>query len=217
MDIKDRLLFSEEFRRINNTILSFIKKIMYGFKSNNKIVYSSSNSLYLDKNAKIKLDGKLYLSRNQRGTKDAHSILIMQKNSNLIMNGNFSFAYGADIRLFDNATLVLGKDSYINTNVLIRCMNRIEIGDNCAISYNVTIFDDDFHEIIYENKRNNTKKDVIIGDNVWVGANVTILKGVHIGNNAVIGAGSVVTKDIPANVLACGNPAKVIDKIEGWK
>ena len=71
----------------------------------------------------------------------------MQKNSRIIMHGDFSFAYAADIRLFDDASLILGKNSYINTNVLIRCKNRIEIGDNCAISYNVSIFDDDFHEI----------------------------------------------------------------------
>lgn len=60
---------------------------------------------------------------------------------------------------------------------------------------------------------NNRKKSIEIGDNVWIGANVTILPNVKIGNNSVLGAGSVVTKDIPPDVIAVGNPCKVLRKI----
>ena len=66
---------------------------------------------------------------------------------------------------------------------------------------------------IERNKGIGIPKDVIIGNNVWIGANATILPGVKIGDNVVIGAGAVVTKDVPANSVAAGNPAVVIREI----
>lgn len=90
---------------------------------------------------------------------------------------------------------------------IVACFKHIKIGDNVKIGGNCTIFDGDFH---LDDPRAGDPKDVIIGDNVWLGYNVIVLKGVHIGDNAVIGAGSVVTKDIPANSMAAGCPCKVI-------
>lgn len=87
----------------------------------------------------------------------------------------------------------------------------VRIGDNCSFSYRNMIITsthdiDDFSTII--------AKSVNIGSNVWITTNVTILPGVSIGDNTVIGAGSVVTKDIPEGVFAAGNPCKVIRKID---
>jgi len=70
------------------------------------------------------------------------------------------------------------------------------------------------HEINPETRINAIPKPVKIGKNVWIGANCTILPGVTIGENSVIGAGSVVTKDVPANIVVAGNPAKLIKKIK---
>jgi maltose O-acetyltransferase len=86
----------------------------------------------------------------------------------------------------------------------------VTIGDNCSFSFRnmlITSTHDfaDFSTII--------AKSIMIGDNVWITSNVTILPGCSIGENTVIGAGSVVTSDIPANVFAAGNPCKVIKKI----
>lgn len=216
MDKNDRIIFIEDLRRRRNVIGSFFNKIKYGTKKN-KIVYAKSNCLYIHKTAKVSLNGKLYLSRNQRGILDSKSILVMQKNSKLVSKGEFSIGYGADIRLFDEATIILGKDSYINNYCLIRCADKIEIGDNCSISYNCTMLDSDFHRVEYnDNKSNEDKKPITIGNHVLIGANVTILKGVTIGNNVVIGAGSVVNRNIPDNSLAVGNPAKVKKKIKAW-
>lgn len=91
----------------------------------------------------------------------------------------------------------------------------IFIGDNTLIGGNVKIIDNDFHPIEAEIRRatpnsNIKASSIVIGENVFVGCNTLILKGVTIGDNVVIGAGSVVTKDIPANCMAAGNPAKII-------
>lgn len=88
----------------------------------------------------------------------------------------------------------------------IACNNSIVIENNCAIGANVNIADNDGHHERYATE----DKEIFIGHDTWLGMNVTILKGVSIGSNSVIGANSLVTKDIPNNVVAAGLPAKVI-------
>lgn len=219
MDSRDQIFFIEEFRRFRNSFKSFWTSLKYGLRKN-KIVYTTANSMYIHKTAIVDLCGNLYLSRNMRGVNDAKSILILQKDAKLITKGNFSFGYGADIRLFDGAKLELGEDSYVNNNCLIRCAKDIRIGNDCAISYNCTIMDSDSHSIVYDEDEINNHigtSPVVIGNHVWIGANVTILKGVNIGNNVVVGAGSVVRSNIPDNSLAVGNPAVVVKKICDWQ
>ena len=86
------------------------------------------------------------------------------------------------------------------------------IGGGC------TIVDTDFHSLnpldwfTFKDDANRVSKEVVIGDNVFIGMKTIILKGVHVGNNVVIGAGSVVTKDIPDNEIWAGNPARFIKK-----
>lgn len=88
---------------------------------------------------------------------------------------------------------------------------HIELGDNVRCGANTLITDSDWHSDDY---RTGDDKPVIIEDNVWLGYGVKVLKGVRIGKNSLIGANSVVTKDIPANVIAVGNPCKVIKQLE---
>ena len=101
--------------------------------------------------------------------------------------------------------------------------NRIVIGNNALIAPNVQIYTA-FHPTSAKERFGEPREDgsfvfcktqtapVIIGDNVWIGGGAIILPGVTIGNNVVIGAGSIVTKDIPDDVVACGNPCRVIRK-----
>jgi acetyltransferase-like isoleucine patch superfamily enzyme len=96
------------------------------------------------------------------------------------------------------------------SGVTIAAFNKIEIGNNVKIGANVLITDSDWHP---EDARSRQSKPIIIDDNVWLGVNCTILKGVTIGANSIIGANSVVTGNIPENVIAAGNPCKVIKKL----
>ncbi len=108
----------------------------------------------------------------------------------------------------------VGKNCYLNFNITFVDDGKIIIGNNVFIAPNVSILTN--NHLISPNLRNKNllyAKDVIIKDNVWIGAGVTILPGVTIGENSVIGAGSIVTKDIPNNVIAVGNPCKVIREI----
>ena len=120
---------------------------------------------------------------------------------------------GCNIRVRKDAKLIL-KTGYINHNCIIDCSKFIEIGDKVYIGENVIIRDSDNHSILQSNHE--MSKEIVIEDNVWIGDNVIILKGVKIGKGSVIGAGSIVTKDIPANCIAVGNPAKIIKDNITW-
>lgn len=109
----------------------------------------------------------------------------------------------------------IGKNFYSNHNLIILDANKVEFGDNVFIGPNCGFYTAG-HPLDYEtrNKGLEYAKPIKVGNNVWFGGNVTVLPGVKIGDNSVIGAGSVVTKDIPENSVAVGNPCKVIKKIE---
>ncbi len=116
---------------------------------------------------------------------------------------------------FRGSELIIGKNTYIGEYNNIRAGGgRIVIGDKCLISQHITITaaNHSIHQGMYivDQPWSTVNNYVVIGNDVWIGANALVLPGVKIGNGAVIGGGSVVTKDIPANAVAVGNPAKVI-------
>lgn len=108
----------------------------------------------------------------------------------------------------------MGDKCYANFNLTLVDDGNIYIGNQVMFGPNVTIATAN-HPILPELRETGLQynKDVHIGNNVWIGANVTIVPGITIGDNSVIGAGSVVVKDIPANVVAYGNPCKVAREI----
>ncbi|MEA3210019.1 MAG: hypothetical protein QOE70_3076 [Chthoniobacter sp.] len=134
-----------------------------------------------------------------------------------------SFALGA------KGSCKIGDFTLLN-GALIMAEERIEIGRHCLVSWNVGIADSDFHPLDAAQRRIDTMalapfyKDrpprpvlktapVIIADNVWIGMNAVILKGVSIGENSVVAAGAVVSKSVPANVVVAGNPAVIVKKL----
>lgn len=108
----------------------------------------------------------------------------------------------------------IGSHTLLTPGLQIVSANHVKIGDNVMIASRVYISDADWHEIYDRLDSPGPTAPVILGNNVWLGEGVKICKGVSIGENSVIGAGSVVTKDIPANVVAAGNPAKPVKKLD---
>lgn len=110
--------------------------------------------------------------------------------------------------------ITVGDNFFANYNFIVLDVAHVRIGDNVQIAPNVAIYTAG-HPIHPETRNSGYEYgiDVTIGNNVWIGGNVCILPGVTIGDNTVIGAGSVVTSDIPANVIAVGNPCRVLRSI----
>ena len=125
---------------------------------------------------------------------------------NFLIEQPFMCDYGYNIEIGDNF--------YANHNLIILDAAKVIIGDNVFIAPNCSLYTA-YHpiDVVERNKGLEYARSIKIGSNVWIGGNVTILPGVTIGDNTTIGAGSVVTKDIPANVVAHGNPCRVVRKI----
>jgi acetyltransferase-like isoleucine patch superfamily enzyme len=119
-------------------------------------------------------------------------------------------------RFAETPLLVVGDNTFIGIGSSFSLACRITIGRNCLLSSDVSIRDNDGHPLDPERRARGqaisaeSARPVTIGDNVWLGRGCRVLKGVTIGNNSVVGIGSVVNKDVPANCVAAGNPAKVI-------
>ena len=109
--------------------------------------------------------------------------------------------------------ITLGKGVFINEGCCFQDQGGIEIGDDVLIGQQVVIATLN-HDLNPEKRGNMMPKPVKIGNKVWIGAHATILAGVTVGENSVVAAGAVVTKDVPSNVVVAGVPAKVIKNIE---
>lgn len=129
------------------------------------------------------------------------------------------------IAVQNGGTVALHKHAQIGENSYILCVNHIEIGAYTAIAPNVTICDNNNHPISPEQRKimrvyppghdskmwkHSANAPIIIGENCWIGTNVRICKGVTIGDNSIVAACSVVTKDVPANCIVAGNPARIV-------
>ena len=131
---------------------------------------------------------------------------LLGKSENAFINPPFYCDYGKNIEV--------GKNFFANYNCTIIDVAKVKIGDNCQFAPNVSIYT--AGHPLHPVARNSLYEygiEVTVGDNVWIGGNTVIMPGVHIGSNTVIGAGSVVTKDIPDWVVAAGNPCRVIREI----
>ena len=146
------------------------------------------------------------LSPNQIEERNELIKNLLGKTKKFFIEPPFRCDYGYNIELGDNF--------YSNYNLIILDCAKVTIGDNVLIGPNVGIYTAG-HPLDYEirNQEYEYAFPIRIGNNVWIGGNVVINPGVSIGDNAVIGAGSVVTKDIPSNVIAVGNPCKVLREI----
>lgn len=154
---------------------------------------------------------KLVYELNQTDFSDFEKISelvkkLFGKAENAVVTPPFYCDYGFNIEV--------GRNFYANFNCTILDVAKVTIGDNCFMAPNVAIYT--AGHPIHPDSRNSLYEygaSVTIGDNVWIGGSTVIVPGVHIGSNVVIGAGSVVTRDIPDWCIAAGNPCKVIRPI----
>jgi len=147
----------------------------------------------------------------------------------LVFGDHVSCYAGCSFAIGENARCSVGSFTLLN-GALIMAEECIEIGSHCLISWNVAIADGDFHPLNPAQRRTDAEAlapfyegrparpqlrsaPVMIRDNVWIGMNSTILKGVTIGENSVVAAGSIVTKSVPPNVVVAGNPATVTKEL----
>ena len=174
-------------------------------------IYDANNDINLI-NERIKAKDLCFEYNNLRPSQVKEREEIIRKilgneEGDFLIEQPFICDYGYNIEI--------GKNFYSNHNLIILDANKVEFGDNVFIGPNCGFYTAG-HPLDYKtrNKGLEYAKPIKVGNNVWFGGNVTVLPGVEIGDNSVIGAGSIVTKNIPKNSIAVGNPCKVIKKID---
>jgi carbonic anhydrase/acetyltransferase-like protein (isoleucine patch superfamily) len=169
--------------------------------------------LGLSEDCRVTLDGPLNLGLTWPGNGRFPSSLFLGPQAHLWVRGSFAIYTGASISVNAGATLELGS-GYINNGCNIACFERITIGHDVAIAEEVVLRDSDNHALLRPDYVSTAP--ITIGNHVWIGMRAMILKGVTIGDGAVVAAGAVVTRDVPARALVGGVPARVLRGDVEW-
>jgi acetyltransferase-like isoleucine patch superfamily enzyme len=143
---------------------------------------------------------------------------VIDVDKNVRLSGKPTFAFST--RLHPAPSVSIGDNTFIGHDAGFSAGKSIVVGSNCFIAGGVQIMDNDGHPLNYADRakhlppRMEDVKEVRIGDNVWIGGGALILKGVTIGDRAVVGARAVVTRDVPSDTVVAGNPARVIKHLQ---
>lgn len=182
---------------------------------NSYVVFSGDSEIILDNGGKFVISPETicrfgYVAPDWKGIRDeGKAVARIQEGAVFEIKGSCNFFNGVKINLFPGAKFAIGDGSYIAFNSRIFSEEHIEIGRNCAISWDVEIIDTDFHRVAMADE-GIRRSGIVIGDHAWIGAGVRIMKGVRLGKNVLVAANSVVTKSFPDNSIIGGNPAAII-------
>jgi len=197
--------------------ISILRTLYLSARSGGQVIVFRGTRLQLGRGARIRVARGSRLILGNDHVVGAPCSLNLRSNAKLSIHGDASILRGTRILIDEGAHLEIGRQSYINYNSAVTCFEHIFIGANCAISWNVNIFDGNGHELIVAGVPRPRTRPVHIGDGVWIGTGAIVLGGVRIGDGAVVAAGSVVTKDVPSDVVVAGNPARVSKQNVSWR
>jgi len=204
-----------------DTILIIFNKSMALIKGTlfvKPFLKSSKGFVFKEKGAKVSFANKIKVGRNLLLKRNSHIYALSDKG--IVIGDNFSLGEHAIIEctgvLRDlGESLTIGNNVGVSHYCFIGVRGSIKIGDNVIFGPRVSVFSENHNfdrlEIPIKDQ-GETRKDTLIGNDVWIGTGSIILSGVKIGDGAIIAAGSVVNKDVPSNTIAAGVPAKMIKK-----
>ncbi len=178
------------FIKIYNFIITTLKLKLNGVKFGSKVI---GNSFYLKNLGVMKIGNKVRFQSYPNGSSHRTAISTY----------------------YNLATIIIGDNCALNGTIL-HCNELIKIGNNCMFGPGTILCDNDSHKVELEYSKRIEKaisKPIVIENNVWIGMNCLIMKGVTIGENSIIAAGSIITKNIPANGLYGGNPIRLIKNL----
>ena len=208
---------------------SLIKTIRFNFKYfpiNSAIlfpVFISRKTLYSNLKGKVKIEadristGMIRIGFGNVPVFDRiYSRTVWNNAGNIVFKGKANFGHGSKIGCGGN--LIFGNNFQITAESMIICDDEIIFGDDVLLSWHIQIMDTDFHKIVIDNKVQNYRSKIKIGNHTWIGSRVIINKGVLLAANTIVAAGSVVTKSFPEeNSIIGGIPAKVLRTNVNWE
>ncbi|GAB6012659.1 acyltransferase [Viscerimonas tarda] len=205
----------------------FVRNLAFYFKSKKrtrKNAIKGSNNKIVNRGRFYKVNKKIFGDNNYVEVDELSALsdvnIMIRGNNNRITIGKSTNINGTLWIEGSNCHITIGnRVTVINASFTVTEDNlAITVGDSCLFSYGIEVRTSDSHSIIdlASKERINRGESIEIGNHVWVGVKTMLLKGVKIGDDSVIGAQSLVTKDVPANSIAAGNPAKVVKSDITW-
>jgi acetyltransferase-like isoleucine patch superfamily enzyme len=208
--------------KTNSSIRKSISSIYYFLNKNTKVIKGNNNFIQIElhkyfpflRNNIFEINGNENNIFIKSGTRLANTrIRILGSHNNLIIEENCIIAGGSLWITGSNCQIIIGKETTIVEAIIGAdgAKSSVTIGEDCMFAHGIDIRSGDSHSIIDldSNERLNPAQDINIGNHVWIAARVQILKGVYIGSNSIVGAGSIVTKNVPENCIVAGVPAQV--------
>lgn len=165
-----------------------------------------------------------YLSKSRLF--DSKNPIVIERGVSILKYKGGRLYAGRGVRLAGNCYLAVGRQGVlelgprviVGRDTRILAATQVRIGARCMVSWNCSVFDSIGHRMWLEGQDEaEIEAPITIGDDVWIGPYTIVMKGVEIGDNSIIGAGSVVRRSIPPNSLAYGNPARVVGKVDRWE
>lgn len=205
-----RFFFSKTLSlRGSKTFLS-----LFSFHKNNEIRILDSNFIF----SKIVIKGHNNIIRVTGSSMRKGSVFVTGDNNCLIVKNGTDLGSMYIAIKGNNCKICIGERCNFHDGYMMAGgeRNKIEIGDDCLFAHNINIMGSDSHQILQKGFVINPPRDIVISKHVWVCANSSILKGTIIGENAIVGLGSVVSKEIASNTMNVGNPCKTIKEDIQW-
>jgi len=200
VNLKSSTAFFFSIKSEKSNLLDFENSQLY----KSKIICKGTNNIIISKNNLI--------SNTQISITGSNNKLII--NSEVKLRGSVIIIRGTDCEITIGSNTTFGGIRIVNVGT----KNSISIGEDCLFADNIELWGSDTHPIFNnEGICINTEKSIKIGNNVWVGCRVIILKGVLIGNGSIVGMGSIVTKSIPPNVISAGCPNATVKENIKWQ
>ena len=162
-------------------------------------------------------DARLRLGTHEFGFVRGDQGGLLRVDGELVLRGNVQVGVGAGWVVGEGARLCIGARSYFSPNTTIVAMNSISVGADCAVSWDVQLLDEDFHEVIVDGEVRPTSGPISVGNHVWIGSRATILKGAVIPDDTAVAAGAVVSGQFTeTGTVLAGCPARVVRKNVVW-
>jgi acetyltransferase-like isoleucine patch superfamily enzyme len=206
--------FRAECRSVRAALIpALIRHALFKLRGKN-ILASNRVTIYGLENMTI--EGTLKVGLTYVGFMDHHDRTLLRIKGKLRFKGDFSIGKGCRLDVGEGATVEFGT-GFINPNTTLIIMHGLKVGAGCSIAWGCQLLDEDFHAISYPGKSHAGERGIVIGSRVWIGSNVSVLKGSVIPDGCVVAANSVVkSRFTEKNALIAGNPAKVVRQNVSW-
>jgi acetyltransferase-like isoleucine patch superfamily enzyme len=195
---------------------SVLKSLRWSLACRGPVLVGRGSRIRVARGASIRLAPGAILAVGLEHPSPAGAALELRPRSELRVEGFVQLMRATVVRLNWDAVLTIGDRTFVNGGAEIDCGGRMTIGRGCAIAGGSALLSTDTHRLVVDGVPSHPHADVTIGDGCWIGTRAVVLKGVRIGDGAIVAAGSVVTRDVAPRTLVAGVPARLVREDVAW-